>query len=66
MPLNLQIPRPSTLLLAGLLLALFTTTPVPLSVVVTVWTWIVHSPAGLLAGIALTSAWKFAHPKQVR
>lgn len=66
MHLNLTTPRPSTLLLAGLLLALFTTTPVPLSVVVTVWIWIVHSPAGLLAGIALVCAWKFAHPKGAR
>lgn len=62
MPLNLQMPRPSTVILCGLLLALLTTTPVPLTVAVTVWVWLLHSPAALLAGIAITAAWKVAHP----
>lgn len=66
MHLNLQIPRPSTLILAALLLALFTTTPVPLVVVVTIWAWLLHSPAALLAGIAITAGWKAMHPKAVR
>jgi hypothetical protein len=59
-------PRTSTLILAGLLLALFTTTPVPLAVVVTVWAWLLHSHAALLAGIAITAGWKVINPKAVR
>jgi len=66
MNLNLTIPRPSTLLLVGLLLALFTTTPVPLAVVVTVLVWLIHSPAALAAGVALTLGWRILHPKAVR
>lgn len=58
--------RPSTLVLVGLLIALLVSTPVPLSVVVTVWVWLLHSPAALLAGIAITAAWKVINPKAVR
>jgi hypothetical protein len=60
--MNLTIPRPSTLVLAALLLALFTTTPVPLAVLVAVLVWLIHTPAALVAGIALVGAWKLTHP----
>jgi hypothetical protein len=49
-----------------LLLALFTTTPVPLTVVVTVLVWLIHSPAALLVGVALTLGWRILHPKAAR
>lgn len=66
MNLNLTIPRPSTLLLVGLLLALFTTTPVPLAVLVAVFAWLIHTPAALVAGVALTLVWRVMNPKAVR
>lgn len=66
MHFNLSGSRPSTLLLAGLLLALFTTTPVPLAVVVTVACWALHTPAALAAGVVLTLGWRVLHPKGSR
>lgn len=66
MNLNLTIPRPSTLLLVGLLLALFTTTPVPLAVLVAAFVWLIHTPAALVVGVALTLVWRAMNPKAVR
>lgn len=60
--MNLTL-RPSTLLLAALLLALLTTTPVPLAVTVAVVTWLLHTPVALLLGILATVAYKTLRPK---
>lgn len=64
--MNLTLPRPSTILLLGLLLALLVSSPVPLAVTVAVTVWALHSPAALVVGIALTAAWRVTHPKAVR
>ncbi|WP_042389723.1 hypothetical protein [Streptacidiphilus melanogenes] len=66
MHFTLSGSRPSTLLLASLLLALFTTTPVPLALVVAVVVWLLHTPAALAAGVALTLGWRILHPKAAR
>jgi hypothetical protein len=66
MPLNLQIPRPSTLVLCGLVLALLVSTPVPLAILVTVVVWAFHTPAALVAGIVAVLGWRVMHPKAVR
>lgn len=62
MNLNLTIPRPSTLLLAGLVLALLVSTPIPLTVVAAVLVWLLHTPVALLCGALLTLAYRATHP----
>lgn len=66
MNLHLTTLRPSTILLCGLLLALFVSSPVPLAVTVAVTAWALHTPAALAVGVVLTAAWRVTHPKAVR
>lgn len=65
MHLNLTTPRPSTIVLLGLLIALLTSTPVPLAVLVAVTVWACHTPVALLLGVLAVLAHKATHPKPV-
>jgi hypothetical protein len=60
-----SLPRPSTLLLAALLIALYVSSPAPMAVTVAVVVWGLHTPPALVAGIVLTLGWKALHPKRV-
>jgi hypothetical protein len=66
MNLHLTTPRASTLVLLALVIAFLVSTPLPLAVAVALLIWALHTPAALVAGIALVGAWKLTHPKGSR
>ena len=54
--------RPSTLILLGLLLVLAVTQSVVIVAAVAVTAWTIHTPAALVAALAVTAGWRILHP----